>query len=1134
MKHLLPILALLPPCLGAADPHKLVSTTAIPGLTIPPGTTATLIGDEKSLGTASPTALAFGPKGEIYVTETHRFSHGVEDNRRHLYWVPDDIASRTTADRMRMFEKWQHQEPSTSLAFLAEKSEVVRTLRDPNASGIYQKSGVFADGFNHALDGTAAGIFEYAGTVYLACIPKIHALRDTNGDGTADECKVIQDGFGVHVSLSGHDLNGFVLGADGRIYGSVGDRGFHGTTREGRSYNLHDQGSVFRFDPDGSNFEIIHTGLRNPKEIAFDDHGNLFTVDNNCDHGDKARVVYIMDGGESGWRMGHQILLTFHKAIGIPNKIPAAWMDERMWDLPNDSQPAFLIPPVAHLTSGPSGLAYHPGTGFLESEAGRFFICDYRGGAANSGIWSFRMEPEGAGMKMIDARQLNWGVAATDVDFSWDGKLTVTDFLYGWQSHAKGRIYSVTADQPFRAEAARQVPTLVREGFEHRTAKELESLLAHPDQRIRIRAQLALTRKPEAMETFMHTVNTSADPVARLHGVWGLGILARRGAAVLPDGTSATTHPDIRHKAGAALQHLAVSAKDNEIRCQSVKALGESGLTLSLPFAQWINAGSPRLKFFAALAAGRMKDKAAMPALLDMLAETTDLHLRHAGSHALSLIESSSSLAKLATHPNPAVRLSTVVALRKQQSTELAAFLLDADTRVACEAIRAINDLDLAAVRPQVAALLDQTAPPARPAMIWQRLLHSAYRSGGETNARRLIRSALDRNIPTPVRSEAFRLLSLWGQPITADQSTGSHAPLPAHSTGTLRPMLDASISQLLQVDGSLLDASLKLLKQFGIDLATVSDSDLRGIVTSEAIPGAARMDALEIYLSRKPAGMDALIRELTASADDTIAIAALRHLIEASPESAREPLSRAASSASSYRQQQAWKLTARLPTAAATQIIIQGLDHLRQSNGIAPGALELLESAAQRKEPEVVAALAAFQKAQASSTDALAKWLPSLEGGDPQRGGELFESHAAAQCMRCHAAGHGGGNAGPDLSDIGNRVDRRYLLEALANPAAQVAIGYGIASATLKGGKVVAGVIVAETKDHVDFDSAGTIQRVRRSDIQSMTPPVSAMPPMAYILQPAEMRDIVAWLADQKAKPARKPKRPPPVLVTP
>ena len=100
--------------------------------------------------------------------------------------------------------------------------------------------------------------------------------------------------------------------------------------------------------------------------------------------------------------------------------------------------------------------------------------------------------------------------------------------------------------------------------------------------------------------------------------------------------------------------------------------------------------------------------------------------------------------------------------------------------------------------------------------------------------------------------------------------------------------------------------------------------------------------------------------------------------------------------------------------------------------------------------------------------------------------------------------------------------------------PNATVALGYGIATATLKGGKVVGGIIVDESQDHIDFDSAGSVKRVMRKDIQSMTDPVSAMPPMEFLLQPDEVRDLVAWLSLQKAKPASPPERPQPELVTP
>ena len=96
-------------------------------------------------------------------------------------------------------------------------------------------------------------------------------------------------------------------------------------------------------------------GLRNPQELAFDECGNLFTVDNNSDAGDKVRCVYVVEGGDSGWRIGFQ--------WGTATGVRGPWMAEKMDDPQWDGQAEFLVPPVANLANGPSGLTYYPGLG---------------------------------------------------------------------------------------------------------------------------------------------------------------------------------------------------------------------------------------------------------------------------------------------------------------------------------------------------------------------------------------------------------------------------------------------------------------------------------------------------------------------------------------------------------------------------------------------------------------------------------------------------------------------------------------------------------------------------------------------------------------------------------------------------
>jgi quinoprotein glucose dehydrogenase len=1104
---------------GKAFVEGLEPAVGMAGVNIPIGSKMSVEATYEEHKLTSPTALTFDEQGRVYLSETHRFRQGVEDDRDRLYWYLDDLAAKKTRDRRALHEKWKDKLP---LEELTKRSEVIRRLADTDGDGKIDESKVFADGFNDVLDGTAAGVFFYEGSLYFACIPKIWALRDTDGDGTADERKVVEDGFGVRVSLSGHDLNGFTLGPDGRIYGTVGDRGFSVLTQAGVTYDFPNEGAAFRFEPDGTGFEVFHTGLRNPKEIAFDALGNAFSVDNNSDQGDAARVVYLVEGGDSGWQMEHQTMHSFHRQIGLEDRPPGRWMEERMWELENPSQPAYILPPIAHLTSGPSGLTYHPGAGFLEAEAGRFLVCDYRGGAANSGVWSFEIKPKGAGMMLSDSRQFAWGIAATDVEYSWDGRVFISDFINGWASHEAGRLLALDAGEKiYQARDAASTPKLIREGFDSRSSAELANLLKHPDLRVRLRSQLALTRKPDAVQRLMDAADSSNFSV-RMHGIWGLGIVSRRGSAPLP-GAAFGNVPTIesRRKAEGKLVSL-LKDKNAEVRAQVLRVLADAGGDASLiPLGPLLGDESPRVRFFAALLVGKRKMIGYYGPVCDLLEENNnqDVHLRHAGIFALQhLAENPSILTALSFHDSAAVRLAAAVALRRMKHPGLALFVRDRDPQVADEAIRAICDLDLEEQRGAVGVLLDQVGTRSWTPFMLRRLVHNAYRIGNAENAARILQVAGNPEIPEIVRKEAFRLLNEWTEPFPADQLTGHWRPLDKRDLETIRPALMEAVPALLQQEGFVLTEVLGLVERHDLKVQGLDDEALAVMVRNGKLSAPARSAALRLLIEHEPADLAAFLTELAADPSDQVAVAALAGLAKLSPEVALPSLEAAATSENPRLAQKAWPILAALSGGGVDAIFEKNLAQLEASKGVSLYAIELLEAAKKRTAPSVKTAIAAYEKSLVQSGDPYAEWNSTLEGGDPSAGAALFSSHPASECMRCHRAEEGhaaGGETAPNLAGIAKRhQDRRYFLESMIAPSAVIAPGFGAVWVELKNGASLTGNLMAETTEHLDIDAAGKPVRVLRSDIASFTPPVSAMPSMKELLSAREMRDLVAWMA--------------------
>ncbi|MFN5804556.1 MAG: c-type cytochrome, partial [Opitutia bacterium] len=779
----------------------------------------------------------------------------------------------------------------------------------------------------------------------------------------------------------------------------------------------------------------------------------------------------------------------------------------------------------------PSGLTYHPGAGFLESEAGHFHICDYRGSAGASGIWSFKMEPAGAGMKMTSSHQLLWGVAATDVEYDWKGRLVVSDFITGWESHEAGRLVTLEANKMMKPEAVAPVAALINGGIDKASSAELAALLAHADQRVRLRAQIELTRRPDAADRF-EAATRSANALERVHGVWGLGILARRGAAIAPGaawkGPTPVASVEARSAAARRLVPLLDHA-DAEVRAQAVRALSEAPLKGDdLPLGKLILDPSLRVRSFAALAAARLGAEKHLPEVLAMLKQNADADpvLRHAGSYAIDrLCKTPEALDAVAKDDNASVRLAVVITLRRRLDPSAARFVKDKSTIVADEAIRAVHDLGLEAGRPAVAALIDDLGSREWTTFMLRRLTHSAFRLGGEKNAGRVVAIAANEKLPAEARAEALRLLALWANPHPVDQSTGHWAPLPARDAQELRASLSAALPTLLKGDSDILRASLELVEQYKLEVASLSDDLLAGLVANEKLSGSARAKALELWLERKPAALAAVAGKYAKDKQDEVAMVALGALAHLNPQLGLAELSKSVADGSAARRQGAWKALAKLPAPGVDALFVANLKALAQAKGVSPAAVELLEAAAQRAEPSVKEALAAAQKAIAGGDDKLAKWMPALEGGDAKNGFALFTALPAGQCLRCHRASDdshaAGGEAGPNLAGIAKRGDRRYLLESVVNAGAVVAAGYGTVNLDLANGSALVGTLIKEEKDHVDVDVTGNRWRVARKDIKAMSAPVSGMPAMdALTLK--EVRDIVAWLATLDKAPKK------------
>ncbi|MCH7228241.1 PVC-type heme-binding CxxCH protein [Haloferula sp. A504] len=1043
------------------------------------------------------TAISIDEQNRLFVAETHRFGRGIEDNRRNWHWLRDEVGLRTTADRLALYEKYaDKKEPG----YYTKHAEKIRVLEDADGDGKADKSWLYADGFNDPLDGTAAGIMAANGKVYFACIPHVWMLEDKDGDGVSDERTSLQDGYGISVSLSGHDLNGFAFGPDGRIYFTIGDRGYDLETADGR--HLYDQygGAIFRMEPDGGNLEVVHYELRNPKEIAFDRYGMAFSVDNNCDYGDKARVVPMVEGAVSGWNRGNQNFRNFPHAIDVTPRHDTPWMAESWWEIEGENRPRAILPPAGHLSVGPSGLAYNPGTGLAEHWDNRFFVCDYRGG--ESEVIAFEMAPAGAGFEIAAAETFIKGFLNTDIEFGYDGKIYVSDFTGGWQTYEFGTIFVFHDPKQTAKPVVEEVRSLFAEGFGHRRPEALAELMKHEDLRVRQRAQFALAAEVANRPHFVKATRPENPLVTRLHGVWGLGQLAR----VQQDKASV-----------AALTRLA--ADDSwRVRGQVAQALGDARAQAGREVLVAL-LDDPHLntRMLASIALGKLGHAEDVPHLIKVLEgnDGGDAYLRHGAVHGMRLIAeangTSADLLRFKDHASAEVRLGLIIALRRLADPAIAHFLGDKDPSLVIETVQAINDGYIDGARPALAAATHLVGTSTTP--IDYRIINSIVRVGEPEGALALLAMAEDESLPDDTRVEALFQLKRWENPPAGDPTTGKIRPISGErSLDAVREAIGAGLQRLFKhAVGMVLAESLNTGESFDeapsraiLKAQFLNDENLRDV----------RLAALKSLRKEVTPELIGILKQTVRAEEPEVRRASLQTLVEVAPDEALVEAAAMLGRDDVFDAQVALSELGGLPGSGAAAAILEMLEKLDEL----PLAirLDVIEAAEKRDEAEVGAALSAY-RAGLPSDDPLAEFELTLEGGDPGLGRRVFYNHGAAQCSRCHIASphRKGGVAGPSLQDAGTRHSAAYLMESLVDPNARIASGYGMVSLSLNDGTLVGGMLLEDADDFVAIADPVDQERTEypRSGIKSVSSAMSTMPPMGQILSKKEMRDLIAYL---------------------
>jgi putative heme-binding domain-containing protein len=141
---------------------------------------------------------------------------------------------------------------------------------------------------------------------------------------------------------------------------------------------------------------------------------------------------------------------------------------------------------------------------------------------------------------------------------------------------------------------------------------------------------------------------------------------------------------------------------------------------------------------------------------------------------------------------------------------------------------------------------------------------------------------------------------------------------------------------------------------------------------------------------------------------------------------------------------------------------------------------------------------------------------------GEARRGAAVFR-RVDIGCINCHQVGVEGVDLGPKLTEIGGKLGKEALAEAILDPSAGISFGFEAWTIELKNGDEASGIIASETEEEVVLKTAtAATSKHKKTDIAKREKQkLSIMPAgLQQNMTTQDFADLLEYLASLK-KPA-------------